>query len=216
MTTKNEDAYPLLRLPQYAQNIAASRKKRLYESAIREYGDMISTELQQGRWNVDPSNGDFINDKGQNVLDDLEFKINNPVQPRGHWEIPELPVEEAELIAKVWTEPNITARAARYKQLKDYHKSDKLATIAFTEEAERHGVTKPFTAQIGFKPGEERKSAEDRGSNNPFNPARKFTSPEMRLNEISKYIVRFGSKAASKSASQFGVDLAGRVLKKRA
>lgn len=149
-----KDDYPLLRLPIVAGNFAAGRKKRLYASAVSEYVDMKSEELQRGEWIIDPSTGEFLNGKGQSIPEDLEFTINNPDQPRGHWEIPEAPVEEAEAIAKIWTEPNMTARSARFTQLREYHKSDKLATVAFTEEAAEYGVTKPFSDQVGTKPGE--------------------------------------------------------------
>ncbi|WP_338830450.1 hypothetical protein [Bradyrhizobium sp. 27S5] len=166
-----KEEYALLKLPIFAGNVAASRKKRLYASAIEEYVEMKSHELQMGEWLIDPSTGDFINSKGQDVSQDLELTINDPDHPRSHWEIPEAPVEEAELIAAIWTKPNMTARAARFKQLRDYHKSDKLATAAFVEEAERHGVTKPFSDQVGMNPadvGDKTKAAARDAINNPW------------------------------------------------
>lgn len=166
-----KEEYALLRLPIYAGNVAASRKKRLFASAISEYVEMKSHELQMGEWLIDPSTGDFINSKGQDVFQDLEATINGPDHPRTHWEIPEAPVEEAELIAEIWTKPNMTARSARYKQLLDYHKSPKLANAAFAEEAERHGVTKPFSDQVGMNPadaGDKAKTSARDLSANPF------------------------------------------------
>src|ERR1035437_1267344 len=125
-----KEEYALLKLPLFAGNVAASRKKRLYASAVQEYVGFKSRELQAGEWLIDPSTGDFMNSKGQTVFEDLEFTINDPANPRAHWEIPQPKVEEAEAIAAIWTSGNMTARSARYKALLDYHKSPKLADIA--------------------------------------------------------------------------------------
>jgi hypothetical protein len=50
----------------------------------------------------------------------------------------------------------------------------------------------------------------------PLNPKRVYMTEQTRLNDIARYIQRFGSKQASKAAAHFGVDLAGRELRKRA
>lgn len=208
-----KEDYALLKLPIFASNVAASRKKRLFASAVQEYVELKSAELQRGEWLIEPSTGDYINVKGQDVFQDLEFTINNPIQPRPHWEIPEAPIEEAEAIAKVWTEPNMTARAARFKQLRDYHKSDKVATVAFTEEAALHGVTKPFSDQVGVRPGDKSddKKAEGNLSTNPWSA--RFRGDEAARAAKIASIIKQGTRLADALARAAGTTV-GKPLRK--
>ena len=165
-----EEDYPLLKLPLVAGNFAAARKRRLFASAVREYVGFKSKELQDGFWSIDPETGDFINAKGQNIIEDLEFTINDPKQPRTHWEVPEIPKTEAEAEAKIWAEPDMTVRGALWKKLREYHKSDSLANAAYTESAARHGVSKPFTDQVGTTSGT-RADEKPVAANNPYSDA---------------------------------------------
>jgi hypothetical protein len=223
MPDKNEDMYPLLKLPLVAGNYASSRKKRLYASAVQEYVGFKSRELQQeGYWSIDPTTGDYINAKGQNIIEDLEFTINDPTNPRSHWEIPEAPIEEAEKIAKIWTErlatgkPDMTARSRRYQELLDYHKSPKLAGIAFTEEAAGFNVTKPFSDQVGTTGDVVRDDGKKSGGgpNNPWGPewAKRHT-PDETLAEQTR-LIRISSERARSVAKAAGVSVFGVPLKK--
>jgi hypothetical protein len=56
----------------------------------------------------------------------------------------------------------------------------------------------------------------DQYANCPLNPLKRYLDQASREREIGKYIVKFGSKQASKAAAHFGVDLAARELRKRA
>jgi hypothetical protein len=62
-----------------------------------------------------------------------------------------------------------------------------------------------------------KKIVANEGENNPFNPRKMYPGGDAsRQNEIAKFIVRFGAAASARSAARFGVDLAGRALRKRA
>jgi hypothetical protein len=188
----------------------------LQPSVSDEYGAMLSNEVARGDWIVDPESGDALNSKGQTIADHLEFTLST----RPHWLMPVVLEDEAEA---VWTSGNLTKQGARLKQLEAFAGSKAAALVLLTEEAARYGV-KPFTTQVGTKPGsdattidEAKKIVADEGANNPFNPKKVYPGGDQsRLNEIQKFIVRFGAAASARSAAKFGVDLAGRALRKRA
>src|ERR1700737_3478596 len=50
----------------------------------------------------------------------------------------------------------------------------------------------------------------------PFNPSKRFMTPESRYAAIAKYTAKFGTKAAQRAAAHFECDIAGRPLRKRA
>jgi hypothetical protein len=207
--------YEIFNIPLLARNIAASRLKRLYPSVPAEYAEMKSREVAMGVWSIDPTTHEPINDKGQTLIDDLEFTIAGPV-PRSHWEIPELPVQEAEAIAAIWTMPNMTARSQRYQALLDYHKSAKLAGIAFAEEAARHNVKHPFSDEVGTKPGSEKKSDDVKSagpplSQNPWSPKYRGTPAEAEVEKDR--LCRLGSALARNVARSAGVSIFGVPLK---
>jgi hypothetical protein len=96
----------------------------------------------------------------------------------------------------------------------------------FAEQRRAAWGASPGTIKSGNEPGAENHSAEvvkkaekivaAEDSNSPFNPQKRFLTAETRVNEISKFIVRFGTKAAQAHAAKFQVDLAGRPLRKLA
>jgi hypothetical protein len=59
----------------------------------------------------------------------------------------------------------------------------------------------------------EGKKKSEPGDNNPFNPAKKYASDDVRQNEIVKYLAAFGPKAVEKACAKYGVDIAGRPLR---
>jgi hypothetical protein len=80
------------------------------------------------------------------------------------------------------------------------------------------------TIRSGTEPG---KSSEDvvrkaekivaaEDANNPFNPKKRYLTEETRINDITKFINHFGTKAAQAACAKFQVDIAGRPLPKRA
>jgi hypothetical protein len=56
---------------------------------------------------------------------------------------------------------------------------------------------------------------EEQFANCPLNPRKVYLTEQTRLNDIARYIQRFGSKQASKAAAHFQVDLAGRPLARK-
>lgn len=153
--------YRILEVPLLGRNLAASRTPRLQPSVPEEYGDMLSREVARGDWTVDPENGHPLNSKGQTIADHLEMTLST----RPHWLTPVVLEDEAD---DTWTSGNLTKQGQRLKQLEEFCGSKNAALVMLTEEAERYGV-KPFTTQIGTKPGDADKSTERKASENLSN-----------------------------------------------
>jgi hypothetical protein len=164
---------------------------------------------------------------GEIVIDDDNTALTQAGQTSQEWidarvaeggaymEVPAVVIDAADT---TWTKVDdkgkisLTAQGERHKILKTQLGSDKAATAHMEAEAALYN-TKFGSTTPGVKPGEQ-KVEPDSDTNNPFNPAKKYTSQEARENEIVKYTVRFGTPAARKSAAKYSVDLAGRILRK--
>ncbi len=95
----------------------------------------------------------------------------------------------------------------------------------FNERMKAWGAS-PGTIRSGREPNVEKADAatvakakqivEEQYAACPLNPKKVYMTEQTRLNDIARYIQRFGSKQASKAAAHFNVDLAGREIRKRA
>jgi hypothetical protein len=80
----------------------------------------------------------------------------------------------------------------------------------------RSGTEPGVSSEETVKKAEKIVAASEQFANSPFNPQKRYLTEQSRQNEIVKYIGRFGTKSAQAAAAKFGVDLAGRPLRKRA
>jgi hypothetical protein len=155
--------YEILRLPTLAQNLAASATKRVQAKVPEDFALMVSDAIADGDWgHIDPESGERVNAKGQTLVEFFEAERAK----RPFWDMPAVLEDEAEA---AWTSGNMTKHGERWKQLRKFHGSDKLADVAFAEEAKDWSV-KPYTTQIGTKPGEKSKAPTDQAnlSSNPW------------------------------------------------
>lgn len=184
--------YKLHEIPLLARNLASSRTPRLQPSVPEEYGSFLSNEISRGEWTYDPENGEPLSAKGQTLSEHLEFTLKT----RPHWLMPVEKGGDDEADA-AWLEGNMTRRSARLTQLEKFCGSKAAALVMLHEEAARYGVTKPFTQQIGVKPGT--KSAEEKkpGENLSTNPwsASWRGDEEQRMEKITS-IIKTGSAMA--------------------
>jgi hypothetical protein len=113
-----------------------------------------------------------------------------------------------------WTSGNITKQGARLKQLQKFTGSEKAALVLLTEEAERYGV-KPFTQQIGVKPGSvgdkttEKKAQEKPAENLSLNPWSKHFRGDEQTREarIASILKVSGTKLAENLARAAGTSV---------
>ena len=155
--------YMILEIPRHARNVAASRMPRLQSSVPAEFADnWISPQVASGVWNIDPSDGQPINDKGQT----LEVYLEAMIKSRPHWLLPETPVDPNET---TWSSGNITLQAARLKQIRATTNTDAEALAQLTEEAAEWGV-KPFSTVKGEKLDPKAPRANDRKPVSASNP----------------------------------------------
>jgi hypothetical protein len=206
--------YAILNIPLLARNLASSRTPRLFPSVPEEYAEYVSDAVARGDWSIDPRDGSPLKTGGLHLEDDLE----GWVAPRPH---AIMPAELEDAAEAVWLgEPTLTARGERYRQLVKYHGNERLADIAFREEAERFGVSNPFSLQPGHKPGEPPpaagegpKSATPPLSTNPWHPDfLKRHSPEEAIAEQTR-LIGTGIKRATSIARAAGVSVFGVKLK---
>jgi hypothetical protein len=95
----------------------------------------------------------------------------------------------------------------------------------FNERMKAWGAS-PGTIRSGREPDADKSDAatvkaakkivDEQYTNCPLNPKKVYLTEETRINDIGRYISKFGAKQASKVAAHFGVDLAGRELRERA
>jgi len=188
--------------------------KALRETKSMEDADIETLALAAGV--IKPAVYDVLvrypND-GSESLTDFLTRLK-PVTP--HWYPPAEPsdgIDAALIEAACGAKPTLAKRAELYKVAGP----DVYAKILTQWDCS------PTSLAPGRKPGASTddtakaaaKIVADADSNSPFNPARKL-SDAVRINEIGKYIRAFGTKSAARSAEKFGVDLAGRALRKRA
>ncbi len=189
--------YAILNVPLLGRNLAASRSPRLQPSVSEEYGDMLSNEVARGDWTVDPENGQPLNSKGQTIADHLEFTLKT----RPHWLLPVVLEDEADA---VWTSGNLTKQGERLRQLEKFCGSKAAALVMLNEEAERYGV-KPFTTQIGTKPGasgEKKSGDEGNATTNPW--SKNFRGDEAARAARINSIIKTGTKFADALARAAG------------
>ena len=155
--------YEILNAPLLARNLAASRSPRLQPSVPAEFSDFISNLVARGDISIDPADGKPITAKGQTLEEALEDWLST----RPHALLPILKEDPAD---EVWTEANLTKRAARLKHLREFCGSDAAALILLREEAALYGVKNPFSTEVGEKivPGEKPKGNAV-SSQNPWN-----------------------------------------------
>jgi hypothetical protein len=202
--------YTILNVPLLGRNLAASRSPRLQPGVPAEYGEMLSREVAMGEWTVDPENGDPLNSKGQTIKDHLEFCIST----RPHWLLPALLEDEAD---EVWTSGNLTLQGKRLKQLEEFSGSKAAALVLLTEEAARYRV-RPFTTEIGVKPGDNANKSSDKKpdanlSTNPW--SQKFRGDEETREARIASIIKQGTKLADALAKAAGTTI-GKPLRKSA
>jgi hypothetical protein len=201
----SEVTYRVLEVPMLGRNVAASRNPRLQSSVPAEYGEMLSREVAAGEWSVNPEDGEALSATGQSLQEHLEFTIST----RPHWLVPEVLADEAD---EVWTSGNLTLQGKRLQQLEKFAGSRAAALVLLNEEAARYGV-KPFTTQVGTKPGEERKGHADQGNltSNPW--SKDFRGDEASREARIASIFKQGTKLAAALARAAGTSI-GRPLRK--
>jgi hypothetical protein len=157
---KDEPTYAILDFPRQARELLASRSPRIQASAIEEFGDMISSEVQRAMWITNPENGTALRSTGETLVDYAELVIST----RPHWAVPlakALPEQELEAM---YASGDMTARSRRYAELKAFYGSDAGAHAVFYEEAARFGITDPFRQKTGTKPDERTETKTDAAS----------------------------------------------------
>lgn len=138
---------------------ANARVPMLQQTAIREFGEIISFEVQHGDWT--PIEGVPIHVSGKKLESYLDFCVLT----RKHWLIPEVVLEATEM----WLNPTLTAQGVRWNEIfAMLH--DKVATDkAMASEAQKYGCRVGDTTP-GVKPGS--KPAVPKGNrDNPYAPA---------------------------------------------
>lgn len=121
-----------------------------------------------------------------------------------------------ELERAAFGQGNATARGALFREYGEHQYAERMVLWGAS----------PTNGKLGTEPGQSseetiKKAAaivkrDDAEAKNPFNPKMKFGSDQVRQNEIAKFIKFFGTKSAVAAATKYGVDIAGRPLRKRA
>ena len=183
-------------------NAGHAHEPKIQTSAIAEYGDMLSGEIERGEWSMFESQP--IHVSGANVEQRLEEVLKN----RPHWFVPPEQVDVAEAI---WLSGNITEHGKRLKTLEQLLGNKKTADAAWRAEAAQFGVTAPGTTQKGIKPGS--KSAEEKTDQSTTNPwSANFRGDEAaRIARIDNVIKNKGTKFAAALAKAAGTTI-GRPL----
>jgi hypothetical protein len=160
-------------------------------------------------WFRDPKEG-VLHKSGQNIEEWLTAFMST--RPHGH--VPKAIVEKSDT---TWLDTNLTKQGARWRELRPSDRTDADTTAALVAEAAQYGVVPGQTPkQMATAPAKDadKGNTGDEFSNSPFNPKKGYTSNDTRLKEIAKFIRAFGAKSSARHAAKFGVDLAGRPLRK--
>jgi hypothetical protein len=205
-----EPTFGILNVVPKGRNMIASRTPRVQPSVPEEYAEFLSNEVEHGNWSVDPQNGEPLDSKGRTLQDHIE----DTLRTRPHWLMPQVLEDAAET---VWLgEPTLSARGERYRQLVKYHGNEKLADIAFREEAERYGVSNPFSLQPGSKPGNISRTTDPAKSaaplsGNPWHPSYRGTPEEAEAEQVR--LIGTGISRATSIAKAAGKTVFGKPLK---
>jgi hypothetical protein len=193
--------------------LAQSRRPPLQQSAIREFGDMLSAQVQRGDW-VQVGE-EVLTASGETPQDVLELTLST----RPHWLIPPEVVEKSD---QTWTTggpEGLRLRGERWKELRAVMRTDALATAALAEEGKCYGLTATEIASTkaghapGSKPSDE-EVAGLKGLNNPYSRNWQKGDEAARQEAINELIRRLGTKAAAGIAASAGRTIDGRPLRK--
>jgi hypothetical protein len=162
-----------------------ARVPPLQESAIREFGDIVSYEVQHNDWTI--IEGKPLHKSGKGLEDYLDFCILT----RAHWLIPEVVVEATEM----WLNPTLTAQGKRWREINAVLGDKDATNEALAKEAAKYGCT-VGSITPGVKPGT-KPAGGNTNRDNPYAPAARGYE-EDRMKKILKHLA---SAPASLSAS---------------
>ena len=113
-----------------------------------------------------------------------------------------------------WLEGNLTRQGERLRKLETFCGSKAAGLVMLTEEAARYGV-KPFTTEIGVKPGDKDKSADKKAESNlTTNPwSKNFRGDEAARSTRIASIIKQGTHLANALAKAAGTTV-GKPLRK--
>jgi hypothetical protein len=161
--------------------------------------------------NLPPSCADDMELALADVLDDADevktkLYLDDYLKTRPHLtalEAKRVPLDES-LEAFAWDTDNKTAQGKLYKLYGEFQYNER----HLAHEAKK---TSPDAIKQAIADG----NVEQEYSNSPFNPAKKFSSEQVRMSEIVKFMRAFGTKKTARHAAKFNVDLAGRSLDRK-
>jgi hypothetical protein len=107
-------------------------------------------------------------------------------------------------------------RVRLFKLYGEAQYTERMSAWGATAGSMKAGTEPGASSEETIKKAEAIVKRDEESSRNPFNPKTKYGSDQVRLNEIAKYIRAFGTKASARAAAKYGVDLAGRPLRKSA
>ena len=176
----------------------------LQESAIREFGDIISYEVQHSDWTI--IEGKPLHKSGKGLEGYLDFCLLT----RAHWLIPEVVVEATEM----WLNPTLTAQGKRWKEINAVLNDPAATNEAMAKEAAKFGCTVGSTMP-GVKPGT-KPTAPDAKSNrdNPYGPCAPGREQE-RLDRIIKFLKTAKPSQVNSMALSAGCAIDGKPLARR-
>jgi hypothetical protein len=147
----------------------------LQESAIREFGDIISYEVQHSDWTI--IEGKPLHKSGKGLEGYLDFCLLT----RAHWLIPEVVVEATEM----WLNPTLTAQGKRWREINAVLNDPIATNEAMASEAAKYGCRVGDTTP-GTKPGT--KPAPDPKNNPRDNPYALRADDPTRMDKIIKFL----------------------------
>jgi hypothetical protein len=210
----------------YADPVAAglraanARTPRLYPTAIREFGEILSGEVRRGEW---VQVGELVlRADGTDVESHLDELIAARTDANGcHCVIPD---EIVKVNDEVWTSGSLKLQGERYRVIREAFapgkEGDKAAVKLLEEEAKIYGTTVDSTVP-GVAPGTppKKEGAAPRlpgnaAGTNPWSKDFRGTSEQKLAAQIAIISSKGGPALASSLSRSCGVDLAGRPLRK--
>jgi hypothetical protein len=203
-TNKPAAKYEYVDVVRLGINAGNARIPRLQRSAVTEFGELLSIEVQRGEWSQDGHSA--LNAVGQSPEQYLEFVLTT----RPHWEIPATVIDAAD---DTWTSGSLAKQGERWRTLRAHLGSDAVTNAAMAEEAAAYGARFGSTVKgvpPGSAKGEEKPAAGL--SSNPWSD-RFNGSEEQRLAKMAS-IIKTGTKFASDMARSAGKTITGAPLKR--